>query len=62
MAVGELLVTNERVRSLILGGADEAAIQAGAGGMTAMFDNGLRELVRGTTTLEELMRNLRAED
>ncbi len=49
---------------LILSRADQGAIQAAAcaAGMQTMFENGLRQVVAGNTSLSEILRGIRADD
>ncbi len=57
----ELMVMTERLRSLILRRADARAIQAAAvaEGMQTMHTHGLRKVLAGVTTLEEVARVIR---
>jgi general secretion pathway protein E len=64
IAVGELLEPNEEIRQLILARADHGAVQnaACAGGMETMFEDGLRRVLGGVTSLGEVLRSLRLEE
>jgi general secretion pathway protein E len=63
-AVAELLVPDEAVQRLILTAGDQSAIEraACAGGMRAMQDAGMAEVLAGATTLRELARSIRVKD
>jgi len=54
----EILVISERIRELVLRGADANEIQAGAieSGMRSMYQNGISKALTGVTSLEEVMR------
>lgn len=54
----ELLVIDSEVRRLLTSGADSVAIKevATAKGMTTLFEDGLRKVKEGVTTLSEVMR------
>ncbi|MBX3451882.1 MAG: type II/IV secretion system protein [Planctomycetaceae bacterium] len=58
IGVFELFVVTDRIRDLIREGSSLTAIKAEArkGGMLYMREEGLRLVVRGTTSLEELLR------
>ncbi|HEX5453415.1 MAG TPA: ATPase, T2SS/T4P/T4SS family [Stellaceae bacterium] len=62
-AIGELLVPNPAIDRLIFERADDAAIERAAigAGMRTMFDNGLRAVLEGETTIEEVVRCTRSE-
>jgi general secretion pathway protein E len=62
-AVAEFLELNPTIERLIIERADQASIEraAAANGMTVMFDAGLATVLAGETTIEELVRSLRAE-
>ncbi|WP_229743754.1 GspE/PulE family protein [Aliidongia dinghuensis] len=62
-AIAELLIPNDEIERLIFARADHAAIEraAIAGGMTSMFDAGLDAALAGITTVEEVVRSIRAE-
>jgi general secretion pathway protein E len=64
IAIAELLTMDDTVRHLILSRADQGAIQAAAcaAGMQTMFENGLRQVVAGNTSLSEILRGIRADD
>ena len=57
-AIHELLVVDETLRSAILQGQDASALQALAvrAGMYTLYDDGLRKVAAGTTSLDELLR------
>ena len=63
IAVGELLAPDEATHRLILSRADHNAIQnaACAGGMRTMYENGLLQVIAGTTSLSEILRSIRLE-
>jgi general secretion pathway protein E len=63
MAIAEFLVPDEEIERLIFSRADHNAIEraAIAGGMTTMFDAGLNAALEGHTTVEEVVRSIRAE-
>jgi general secretion pathway protein E len=56
--IHELFLVTDEVRGLILQNADSARIkkQAIADGMITIRDDGIRKVLRGETTLEEIMR------
>jgi general secretion pathway protein E len=62
-AIAELLLPNEETERLIFARADHMAIEraAIASGMRTMFDAGLEAALAGTTTIEEVVRSIRAE-
>ncbi len=64
LAIAELLAPDENIRHLILSRADHGAIQnaACAAGMRTMFDNGLRQVIAGRTSLSEIIRSIRLEE
>ena len=49
---------SDGIRSLVMRHANSGEIQkqAVAEGMTTLYDNGLRKVLAGTTTLEEVLR------
>ena len=57
-AIHELLVVDEALRSAILQGQDAGALQALAvqAGMHTLYDDGLRKVAAGVTSLDELLR------
>jgi len=57
----ELLVVNDPIRQLIASGPSPAAIKAEArkAGMFYLQEDGLRQVIRGVTSVEELMRILK---
>ena len=57
-AIHELLVVDEALRSAILQGQDASALQALAvqAGMHTLYDDGLRKVAAGVTSLDELLR------
>ena len=63
LAIAEFLRPNQDLERLIFARADTAEIEraAVAGGMTPMFDAGLDAALAGTTTVEEVVRSIRAE-
>jgi type IV pilus assembly protein PilB len=54
----ELMVMNGKIRELAFQGAPTQEIRraAVAGGMTVMFNDGVRKALEGTTTLDEVFR------
>jgi len=60
--ISELMVVDDAIRSLILQRADTAAIReaAVAGGMRPMREDGLRRVLAGETSLEEVLRVTRS--
>jgi len=62
-AIAELLVPNDEIERLIFARADHSAIEraAIAGGMHSMFDAGIDAALDGITTVEEVVRSIRAE-
>jgi general secretion pathway protein E len=62
-AIAELLVPNDEIERLIFARADHSAIEraAIAGGMHSMFDAGLDAALDGITTVEEVVRSIRAD-
>lgn len=56
--VSELLTLNEAVQDRMLKDGTERAIQAAAvaSGMTGMFRDGVAKVLRGETTLDEVLR------
>jgi general secretion pathway protein E len=63
IAIAELLVPDESIHRLILSGAGHVEIQnaACATGMQAMYENGLKHALAGTTSLGEVLRSVRLE-
>ncbi|TPQ49841.1 general secretion pathway protein GspE [Prosthecomicrobium hirschii] len=57
-AIFEVLEVNEPIRRLILGGADDQAIEtaARAAGMTTMIEDGRARCLDGTTSVDEVFR------
>jgi general secretion pathway protein E len=57
-AIHELLVVDEPVREAILRGADASQLQeiARKGGLVSLYDDGLRKVAAGVTSLEEVLR------
>ena len=62
-AIAEFLIPDAQVERLIFSRADHTAIEqaAIAGGMVTMFDAGVEAALAGTTTLEEVVRSIRAD-
>ena len=62
-AIAELLIPNDEIERLIFARADHGAIEraAIAGGMHSMFDAGIDAALDGITTVEEVVRSIRAE-
>lgn len=62
VAIAELLTVDANVRSLVLAGASESALelQARSGGMHSLFHDGVAKATAGLTTLSEVFRVARA--
>ena len=62
-AIAEFLVPTEEIEHLIFARADHVAVEraAVAGGMVTMFNAGLDAALAGATTIEEVVRSIRAE-
>ena len=58
VAIMEIMPMSDGIRSLVMRHANSGEIQkqAAAEGMMAMYDHGLRKVLAGTTTLEEVLR------
>ena len=58
IGVFELMVMNERLRALVLGGAsaDQLRTAAQAEGMRLLREDGVQKVLEGVTTVEELLR------
>jgi type II secretory ATPase GspE/PulE/Tfp pilus assembly ATPase PilB-like protein len=58
IGVYEVMVVSEKIRELIMQHADADAIQklAVTEGMTTMVEDGIRKILSGVTTVEEVMR------
>jgi len=58
VAIMEIMPMSDGIRSLVMRHANSGEIQkqAAAEGMMAMYDHGLRKVLVGTTTLEEVLR------
>jgi general secretion pathway protein E len=63
IAIAELLTIDDTTRELILSRAGHADIQRAAcsGGMQTMYENGMRHVIAGTTSLSEVLRSVRLE-
>jgi general secretion pathway protein E len=63
LAIAEFLAPTPEIERLIFARADHVEIEraAVAAGMMTMFDAGLRAALDGTTTIEEVVRSIRAE-
>jgi general secretion pathway protein E len=63
IAIAELLAPDETTQRLILQRAGHAEIEAAAcaSGMQSMVENGLRQVLAGTTSLAEILRSVRLE-
>jgi general secretion pathway protein E len=63
MAIAEFLIPDEATERLIFARADHIAIERAAveAGMMTMFDAGLHAAIAGETTIEEVVRSIRAE-
>lgn len=62
-AITEFIVPGAEIEQLIFSRADHTQIEraAVAAGMSTMFECGLRAALAGTTTIEEVVRSIRAE-
>ena len=62
-AIAEFLQPNAEIEHLIFSKADQSEIEraAVAAGMVTMFNAGLEAALAGTTTIEEVVRSIRAE-
>ncbi|MBV8739090.1 MAG: type II/IV secretion system protein [Alphaproteobacteria bacterium] len=62
-AIAELLIPNRATDRLILEGADDSMIERAAveGGMRPIFDSGMLAVLDGDTTIEEVVRCIRAD-
>ena len=58
VAIMEIMAMSDGIRSLVMRHATSGELQkqAAAEGMISMYDNGLRKVLAGTTTLEEVLR------
>jgi len=56
--ISEMLVMSDEIRKQVLRREDAGAIQRAAveGGMRTLYEDGMRKVVRGTTSLEEVLR------
>ena len=63
LMVSELLAPDEMTHRLILARAGHVEIHnaACASGMQSMYENGLRQVIAGTTALSEVLRGIRLE-
>jgi general secretion pathway protein E len=63
-AIAEFLVPDAEIERLIMTGAGQAEIEraAVAGGMKTMLQTGMEAVARGETTVEEILRAVRAEE
>jgi general secretion pathway protein E len=63
LAIAEFLMPDEGIERLIFARADHVEIEraAVAAGMVTMFDAGLNAALAGDTTIEEVVRSIRAE-
>jgi general secretion pathway protein E len=63
LAIAEFLRPNAEVERLVFARAETAEIEraAVAGGMVPMFDAGLDAVLAGTTTIEDVVRSIRAD-
>jgi general secretion pathway protein E len=63
IAVAELIVPDETTHRLILSRASHGEIEkaACAAGMKTMYENGLRQVLAGVTSLSEILRSIRLE-
>jgi general secretion pathway protein E len=63
IAIAELLVSNAEISRLVIAKADHMAIERAAvnAGMTPLFDAGIEAALAGVSSLEEILRVVRAE-
>jgi len=63
LAIAEFLVPGDRIARLVFSRADHTEIEreAVAGGMVPLFEAGLIAALNGETTIEEVVRSIRAE-
>jgi general secretion pathway protein E len=63
-AIAEFLVPDAEIERLIMTGAGQAEVEraAVAGGMKTMLQTGMEAVARGETTVEEILRAVRAEE
>jgi general secretion pathway protein E len=54
----ELLVIDDNIRALVMSGADSNVVRRKAveQGMTTLFRDGITKIVKGTTTVDEVLR------
>jgi general secretion pathway protein E len=64
LAIAEFLQPDERIEHLIFAHAEHSEIEkaAVAAGMETMFDAGIQAALEGVTTVEEVMRSIRATE
>ena len=64
IAVAELIVPDENIHHLILSRASHTEIQEAArsAGLQGIYENGLRQVMAGTTSLAEILRSVRLEN
>ncbi len=62
VGIFEVMEVNEELRSLVVANsnADEIGRAARKGGMTTMLENGMQQVVRGRTTLSEVLRAIKS--
>ena len=62
-AITELLVMNDELRELLMARADAATLERAArqSGLRTLFEEGLRQALAGTTSLEEVLRVTRSD-
>jgi len=63
-AIHELFVMDDRMHAAIVSGADATALHAAArqGGMHTLYEDGLRKVAAGITSLDELLRVTQDQD
>ncbi len=63
LAIAEFLQPNDEIEHLIFAHSDHSEIERAAAraGMATMFDAGIEASLQGVTTIEEVMRSIRAE-
>ena len=62
-AITELLVMNDELREMLMARADAATLERAArqSGLRTLFEEGLRQALAGTTSLEEVLRVTRSD-
>lgn len=63
MVIHELMIVDDNIRTLIVRNSDAGTIKKAAtqGGMITLREDGIRKVLLGHTTVDELMRATHAE-